>query len=122
MGVRDEKVTSETWTRLIDPDFPIHGLIAEKDSRLIGLLHYVIHPTTGSIKPVCYMQDVYVDPAHRRKGIARKLIKHLSDTAKSHKKWARMYWLAESHNEAAQTLYQTLGVKMDFTLHMLKVD
>lgn len=122
LGHRDEKVTSETWARLTDPDFPVHGLLAEQDSRLVGLLHYVIHPTTGNIKPVCYMQDVYVDPEFRRQGIARKLIEELVAQAKSHKQWARLYWLAESHNEAAQTLYQTLGVKMDFTLHMLKTD
>lgn len=122
LGIRDEKVTSETWARLIDPDFPIHGLVAEKNSALVGLLHYVVHPTTGNIKPVCYMQDVYVTPDHRREGIACKLIQHLADQAKSHKQWVRVYWLAESNNIAAQTLYQTFGVKMDFTLHMLKTD
>lgn len=122
LGHRDEKVTSETWARLNDPDFPVYGLLAELDSRLVGLLHYVVHPTTGSIKPVCYMQDVYVDPEFRRNGVARTLIEELVAQAKSHKQWARLYWLAESDNEAAQTLYQTLGVKMDFTLHMLKVD
>ncbi|MBL4805097.1 MAG: GNAT family N-acetyltransferase [Alphaproteobacteria bacterium] len=122
LGHRDEKVTSETWTRLTDPDFPVYGLVAEKNSALVGLLHYVVHPTTGNIKPVCYMQDVYVTPDHRREGIARKLIQHLVDQANSHKKWTRIYWLAESNNEAAQTLYKTLGSKMDFTLHMLKTD
>jgi GNAT superfamily N-acetyltransferase len=122
LGHRDEQVTSETWTRLIDPVFPVYGLLAEKDSRIVGLLHYVVHPTTGSIKPVCYMQDVYVDPEFRRQGIARKLIEDLVAQAKGHKQWTRLYWLAESNNEAAQTLYQTLGVKMDFTLHMLKTD
>ncbi len=122
LGHRDEKVTSETWTRLTDPEFPVYGLLAEKDARLVGLLHYVVHPTTGNIKPVCYMQDVYVDPEFRRNGIARKLIEELAAQAKAHKKWARMYWLAESDNEAAQSLYKTLGVKMDFTLHMLKTD
>ncbi len=122
LGTRDEKVTSETWSRLINPDYPVYGLLAELDSRLVGLLHYVIHPTTGNLKPVCYMQDVYVDPTYRQQGIARRLIGHLANDARSHKKWARMYWLAESDNEAAQALYQTLGVKMDFTLHMMKVD
>ena len=74
LGVRDEAVTSETWSRLIDPDSHVHGLIAEKDGQLIGLVHYITHPTTGSLNDVCYMQDVYVDPAFRRKGIAKKLI------------------------------------------------
>ena len=118
-GVRDEAVTTETWTRLIDPDFPIHGIVAEdKAGELLGLVHYVLHPTTGSLTDICYMQDVYVDPAQRRKGIARKLVEHLARHAKQ-EKWGRMYWLAEADNESAQHLYKDIGVKLDFTLHVL---
>lgn len=121
LGVREEAVTSETWSRLIDPDSRVHGLIAEKDGQLIGLVHYITHPTTGSLNDVCYMQDVYVDPAFRRKGIAKKLIEELSGIGKR-EKWARIYWLAEGDNEATQNLYQDIGVKLNFTLHIMKLD
>lgn len=117
-GTRNEAVTAETWTRLTDPDYPIHGLVAEKDGAIVGLVHYVLHPTTGNIHPVCYMQDVYVPEAHRKQGIARRMVQHLATLAKQ-EKWARMYWLAESDNIAAQNLYKNLGVKLDFTLHVL---
>jgi ribosomal protein S18 acetylase RimI-like enzyme len=120
LGIRDEAVTAETWARLTDPDFPVRGLVAEEDGKLVGLVHYIEHPTTGSLKNVCYMQDVYVDPARRRSGIARKLIRALEGAGKG--RWARIYWLAESENEAAQALYKALGVKLDFTLHMMKCD
>jgi ribosomal protein S18 acetylase RimI-like enzyme len=67
---------------------------------------------------IAYMQDLYVHPDHRRKGIARKLVTYLAalGTAQG---WARIYWLAEGKNEAAQRLYETLGLKLDFTLHVL---
>lgn len=119
LGIRDEAVTSETWGRLTNPEAPVNGLVAEKDGRLVGLVHYILHPTTGSTKDVCYMQDVFVHPDFRQQGIARKMVEELMIIGKSGKKWARIYWLAESDNAAAQALYKSLGTKMDFTLHMM---
>ena len=55
---------------------------------------------------------------HRRKGYARALIAELAHIGKQ-KGWARIYWLADSRNEAAQTLYKTLGIRLDFSLHVL---
>lgn len=124
-GVRNEVVTTETWARLIDPAFPVYGLGAEVNGALVGLVHYVLHPTTGSIAMAAYMQDLYVDPAHRRTGIARALVEELAKIA-GREKWSRLYWLAEGKNEAAQNLYKTLhktlGVKLDFTLHVVLPD
>ena len=34
-------------------------------------------------------------------------------------RWARIYWLAEQKNPEAQALYNKLGVKLDFSLHVL---
>ncbi|MEM7679394.1 MAG: GNAT family N-acetyltransferase [Pseudomonadota bacterium] len=117
-GQRDQEITTETWARLTDPAFPVHGIVAEKNGELVGLVQYVLHYTTGHIEPICYMQDVYVPPEQRQQGIARKMVEHLAKVGKE-QKWPRMYWLAESDNEAAQKLYKTLGVKLDFTLHVL---
>jgi ribosomal protein S18 acetylase RimI-like enzyme len=114
-----DDVTVETWRRICDPASPVKGLRARNaEGALIGICHYVLHPTTGNIKMIAYMQDLYVHPDHRRKGIARKLVTYLAalGTAQG---WARIYWLAEGKNEAAQRLYETLGLKLDFTLHVL---
>ncbi|MBX2835119.1 MAG: GNAT family N-acetyltransferase [Micavibrio sp.] len=118
LGTRNEAVTSETWTRLNDPASKVCGIVAEKNGALVGLVHYVLHPTTGAINDVCYMQDVYVDEAHRGKGIARKMVQALAAEGRK-QKWARLYWLAESKNEAAAALYKNLGVKLDFDLYMM---
>lgn len=122
LETRDEAVTSETWSRLIDPEFPVYGLVAEDGGKLVGLVHYIVHPTTGSLKNVCYMQDVYVAPPARQKGVARKLLKELAAIGQRREKWARIYWMAEADNEAAQKLYKTIGVKLDFTLHMMALN
>ncbi len=117
MGLRDEAVTAETWSRLTNPESPVNGLAAWEGEEMVGLVHYILHPTTGHIAPVCYMQDVYVPEHSRKKGIAKKMVKRLVSMGQS-EKWARLYWLAEADNEAAQALYKTLGVKLNFTLHV----
>lgn len=113
-----DDVTAETWRRLCHPKEQVFGLGAWEEGRLAAILHYILHPVTGSIAPVCYMQDLYVDPAFRRRGLARRLVWELADIG-NRQGWARIYWLAERSNDAAQTLYKNLGIKVDFTLHIL---
>lgn len=117
-GQSNPAVTAETWRRLMDPAFPVHGLGAHAQGRLAGLLHYIIHPVTGHIQPVCYMQDVFVDPACRRQGVARTLVASLAALGRQ-QEWARIYWLAELDNEAAQNLYSNIGLRLGFSLHVL---
>ncbi|MFK7840453.1 MAG: N-acetyltransferase family protein [Bdellovibrionales bacterium] len=121
LGHKNEAVTTQTWVRLNNDNSPVCALVAEDKGSLIGLVQYVLHPTTGSVEDVCYMQDVFVDPDHRGKGIARQMIEHLERLGKQ-EKWARIYWLAEAKNEAAQALYKSLGHKLDFTLHILPIN
>ncbi len=112
-------VTRNTWARIIDPDGEVHGLGAwTADGTLAGFVHYVTHPVTGHINPACYMQDLFVDPAFRQRGVGRALVLDLAARARA-AKYARLYWLAEAGNQAAQALYATLGVRLDFTFHVM---
>ena len=120
LGHKDEAVTTQTWMRLLDDQSDVYALVAEDKGALIGLLQYVLHPTTGSIAPVCYMQDVFVLPERRGQGIAKTMIEHLERIG-NREKWSRIYWLAEEKNEAAQALYKSLGQKMEFSLHILPI-
>lgn len=116
-GHINEEVTAATWKRLMEND-QVRGLAAFDGDDMAALVHFILHPVTGHIKQVCYMQDLYVDPQHRRKGIGRQLVEALAIRGRS-EGWARMYWLAEAHNREAQMLYKNLGLKLDFTLHVL---
>lgn len=118
LGHKDEAVTTQTWTRINDENADVFALVAERDNALIGLVQYVLHPTTGSIENICYMQDVYVIPECRKQGVARKMIGALERIARR-ENWGRIYWLAEQDNKEAQALYKSLGQRMDFSLHIL---
>ena len=114
-----EEVTAETWRRLTNPKEHVHGLgVFDEADNLCGFLHYILHPTTGFKEYACYMQDLYVPQEKRRQGLAKRLVWELNDIGKQ-QKWARIYWFAENDNIAAQNLYKTLGISMNFSLHML---
>jgi GNAT superfamily N-acetyltransferase len=114
-----DEVTAETWRRLINKKENVFGLMAlDEDGNLQGILHYILHPTTGFIEPSCYMQDLFVAKDARRQGIARRLVWELHDIGKK-AKWSRIYWFADKNDIAVQNLYKNLGIPMDFTLFML---
>ncbi len=121
LGQRDESITAETWARLNDPEnWMVNGLCAEMNGEMMGIVHYILHPTTGNIKPVCYMQDVYVSPDHRRKGIGKRMVEEVTKTG-TREKWARMYWLTQVGNKEAKAMYENFGVKLDFTFYVLPI-
>jgi GNAT superfamily N-acetyltransferase len=64
------------------------------------------------------MQDLFVAENARGQGIAKRLVWDLHDRAKQ-AGWARLYWFAEESNTAAQNLYKNLGIRLNFSLHML---
>ena len=116
----DDDILNTTWQRLINPKEKVFGLGAFDDSgNLQGFLHYSLHRNTAFIEDACYMQDLYVDRDHRRQGIARRLIWELNDIGKK-ERWSWIYWFAENNNVAAQNLYKNLGIRMNFSLHMLQ--
>ncbi|MEM9468638.1 MAG: GNAT family N-acetyltransferase [Pseudomonadota bacterium] len=112
------EVTQETWRRLCNPKEQVFSLAAFEDKKLCGIMHYILHPTTGYKEPACYMQDLFVAEYCRRKGIAKNLVHALHDLGKKHQ-WARIYWFSDNSNEAVQNLYKNLGIHMNFSLHML---
>ncbi|MGH1375203.1 MAG: GNAT family N-acetyltransferase [Alphaproteobacteria bacterium] len=121
LGQRDEAVTAETWARLCDPkNTLVNGLCAEMNGEMMGIVHYILHPTTGHINPVCYMQDVFVSPDHRRKGIGKRLVNEVTKIGKK-EKWARMYWLTQVGNAEAKAMYENFGIKLDFTFYVLPI-
>lgn len=91
----------ELWSRILNPQSPIHALVCCSPNRedLVGFAHYVLGPHTFSSRLVCYLEDLWVDPAGRRAGIGRQLIDSLIQRGRD-SGWRRVYWHTEADNEA----------------------
>ena len=106
---KPEEIYQSTWARLLSPDHPNqNGLIALKDGQPIGLVHYIFHPSNWTLTDVCYLQDLYADPAVRGTGVGRALIEAVYAKA-DEKGAASVYWLTQEFNATARHLYDRVA-------------
>ena len=103
-----EQVYLTTFSRLLSQDEPQYGLIAEVDGIPVGLVHYIFHRHNWKIEDVCYLQDLYADPAARGTGVGRALIEAVYDSA-DEKGCPTVYWLTQDFNQTARKLYDRIG-------------
>ncbi len=112
-------ITQHLWDRMFDPTAPVHGIVAEDaKTGLIGLAHYVIHENTSQLMPVCYLQDLFVDPAIRAKGTGEQLIDWLVAKCKA-EGWPRLYWNTKENNYRARGLYDKYSPRDPFIRYTL---
>lgn len=113
-----EEVTAGTWTRLLDPDSGMLGRLAELNGEIVGFTVSVLHPGSWTLKPTCYLEDLFVDPSARGQGIGAALISDLLDLARTHG-WSRLYWHTKASNDTARRLYDRYTLADDFVRYRL---
>lgn len=99
------------WQRLRSAE-TVHALGARLDGRLVGIAHYLFHPSVWS-SDVCYLQDLFVDVSVRGQGIARALIERVAEVAGA-RGASRFYWLTAADNAVARALYDRVGQHKGF--------
>ena len=61
-------------------------------------------------RPGIYLEDLFVKPAARGKGIGKLMLKHLAQLAKQ-RNCGRLEWWVLDWNESAINFYKSLGAK-----------
>ena len=109
-----EAVYASTFARLLGGDSQdFHGLVAEQNGVVVGLVHFVYHRHCWRIENVCYLQDLYADPSVRGTGVGRKLIEAVyaaADLAGA----PSVYWLTQDDNHTGRQLYDRVGQLTNF--------
>lgn len=104
-----EVVYATTFARLLGDDpLDFNGVIAEVDGQPMGLAHYLFHRHCWKVENVCYLQDLYVDPAARGTGLGRALIEAVYAAADANGTPA-VYWLTQDFNATGRRLYDRIG-------------
>ncbi len=102
------KISKTTWRRLLDADAPINCLVAtDSNGQAVGILNYILHANTWTDRPVCYLEDLFVDKVARGQGAGRALIESLIERARA-ADWHRIYWMTKRDNATARLLYDKI--------------
>ena len=107
-----EAVTACTWQRMLDPASAMFGRLAVLDGAVAGFCIGVLHDSTWTMAPVCYLEDLFVAPQCRGRGCGRMLIADLIERART-RGWSRLYWHTRAGNPARR-LYDEFAKADDF--------
>lgn len=127
-----EPVTAATWRRMLDPAEPLFGRLAircteggqggqaapAEDEDIVGFAVCVLHAGTWSLDPLCYLEDLFVDPSARGEGAGRALIEDLIELCRTHG-WSRLYWHTQAGNAPARHLYDRFTPADDYVRYRL---
>jgi GNAT superfamily N-acetyltransferase len=103
-----EQQTQLTWQRLLDARHPLQGHVAQVQGDVVGIAHSCIQTSTFSEGGYGYLEDLFVDPLMRGRGLARALIEGISDWAQSQGA-SKLYWLTQEDNYAGRMLYDKVA-------------
>jgi GNAT superfamily N-acetyltransferase len=108
--------TGLTWSRLLDAEFNMHGLVAELDGELVGLAHYSFTSSSWSVAPNLFLEDLFVAKGVRGKGIGKALILALEEPAKAMGS-EKIYWETRKDNHVARLLYDSIAELSEFVTY-----
>ena len=102
------------WQRLM-AGTEIHARGARDGDRLVGIVHFLTHPHTNAAD-VCYLQDLFTDPAARGRGVGRELIEHVAQWAQA-RGCSQLYWRTHTSNAQARALYEKVADNRGFIVY-----
>jgi GNAT superfamily N-acetyltransferase len=95
---------------LFGPNPAAEIVIAYDDDEPAGFALFFQSYSTFLAKPGLYLEDLFVRPAARNKGIGRKLLEHLAALAVT-RGYGRLEWRVLDWNETAIRFYRSIGAE-----------
>jgi GNAT superfamily N-acetyltransferase len=93
---------------LFDPEPKVFALVAETAGHVVGMAIYFVSFSTWTGRHGLYLEDLFVEPAHRSAGIGRTLMSALAARA-LRLGYKRLEWAVLDWNEPALSFYRALG-------------
>jgi GNAT superfamily N-acetyltransferase len=98
-----------------------HAVIAEWEGAPVGFALYFFNYSTWQGRPGLYLEDLFVRPAHRGKGVGKALLRHVARVALE-RNCGRLVWTVLDWNEPAIRFYESLGGQIKREWLTVRVD
>jgi GNAT superfamily N-acetyltransferase len=98
-----------TW--LFGPHPAAEVVLAYADAEVAGFALFFHNFSTFLGRPGLYLEDLFVKPEWRGRGIGRRLLVHLASLAVE-RRYGRMEWSVLDWNEPALGFYRRLGARV----------
>lgn len=97
------------------------ALIAEMGAEPVGYAVFFATFSTFETRPGLWVEDLFVRPAHRRRGVGTGLLAHIAGIA-AERGCARLEWSALEWNEPALRFYDRLGATLMEQWRILRME
>jgi GNAT superfamily N-acetyltransferase len=84
--------------------------VAEDNGLVVGISIWFLNYSTWVGKPGIYLEDLYIDPAHRGKGFGLAFLKELAKICVE-RDYERLQWWVLDWNEPSIEFYKSLGAE-----------
>jgi len=103
------QATEEDFRRALFCTSPqVFALVAEAEGKVIGIAVYFVSFSTWTGRHGLYLEDLFVVPEHRSRGVGRALLGSLAARALD-RGCARLEWAVLDWNRPAIDFYRSLG-------------
>ncbi len=115
-----DDIAAAVWSWINDPAHELNGAVALVDGTPAGLIHFRRMPSPLRGADIGFLDDMFIDPAMRGRGIADVLFEHLHAEAKA-RGWDIVRWITADDNYRARSLYDRLSKKTSWNLYEMPV-
>lgn len=108
------------WSWLMDDAKPVHGMVAQGPTGLVGLAHFRPFARPLSASTGGFLDDLFVAPDGRGQGVAEALIQAVRDHGAA-QGWTVIRWITAEDNYRARAVYDRVADKTKWATYDIKL-
>ncbi|TDR56699.1 acetyltransferase (GNAT) family protein [Halomonas ventosae] len=114
----DESTLATVWDWIQDGT-RLQGLLArDANGQAVGLMHFRAMPSPLRGAIVGFLDDLFVDPAHRGTGAVDEMMEALRQEARR-QGWPFVRWITRENNYRARGVYDRCAKRTDWVTYQL---
>lgn len=87
------------------------AIVVESENKIVGFALFFPNYSTFLTKPGIYLEDLFVLPEYRRRGMGKAMLSYLKELAIA-RDAGRLEWSVLDWNESAIAFYQSMGAEV----------